>query len=221
MMAAFGYLLLLLAVVSACGGAIWGIVAWDAARRRREQAQQQAAQAWWAWQAQQRTAAEAYQAQQRAAAEAHWFAQQAAAEAQAAEIRRQQELAAHQRLSDLLNMTPNDFEQFVAILLVASNYREVEVSGKSGDRGVDVHAKAPDGRYVVVQCKHYGPGKAVGGPEMRQFLGAIHQHEADLGMFVTTSDFAPQAQEVAQDKPIRLINGTALVQWVQRALSES
>ena len=193
MIAAIGYLLLLLAVVIAGGGVIWGIVAWDAARRRREQAQWQAARAWWTWQA----------------------AQRAAAEAHAAAVRWQQELAARQTLGGLLAMAHDDFELFVARLLVDSGYRDVKHSGKTGDQGVDVHAITPDGHYVIVQCKHYVPGNTIGGPVVQQFLGALVQHGAHLGMFVTTSDFTPQAQTVAQGRPLRLINGDELVNWVQ------
>lgn len=192
-MAAIGYLLLVLAVLIAGGGAIWGIVYWDSEQQKRKQAQWQAMRARWAWEA----------------------AQRAAAEAHAAAVRWQQELAARQTLGGLLAMTPDDFERFVARLLVDSGYREVKHSGKSGDQGVDVHAIMPDGRYVIVQCKLYTPGNIVGAPVMQQFLGAVVQHGAHLGMFVTTSDFSQPAQTMAHGRPLRLVNGNELVQWVQ------
>lgn len=187
-------------------GAVAGdIISWVAQRQRDKQAKCQATPTQWAG-----------EAAPRAVAAARAEAQQAAAEELAAEERWRQEVAARRTLEALLEMYPDDFARFVAQLLVASGYREVEEhGGTTGDQeGVDLHATAPDGRSVLVQCALCWPRNAIGAPVLQQFLGTLVQHGADLGVFVTTSAFTPQAQTAAQVHPVWLINGTELVQWV-------
>ena len=126
------------------------------------------------------------------------------------------ELARQRELGNLLVMSPGDFERFIAHLLTATGHTQVTHSGKSGDQGVDIHAVAPDGMTVIVQCKHYSPGNNVGGPAVQQFLGAILQHRAHRGLFVTTADYTAAAREAAQAHSLlTLMNGNDLVTWVR------
>lgn len=120
-------------------------------------------------------------------------------------------------LDSILNLTPKEFEEFVGRLLSAIGYLDVQVIGRSGDLGVDVSAKDPEGNKVVVQCKRFGRSKAVTGPDIVSFLGTITIHDNAKGIYVTTSRFTAPARDVARQHSIRLIDGNLLLQWIQNA----
>ncbi|WP_308019996.1 restriction endonuclease [Streptomyces sp. SP2-10] len=111
-------------------------------------------------------------------------------------------------------LDPDGFEQAVAELCVRDDCREVEVVGGAGDLGADVVAVAPDGRRVVIQCKHYGDPNKVGSQDMQRFGGTCFTiHEADVAAVVTTSDFTAPALEYARQCGIVCVNGDDLAAW--------
>ena len=119
------------------------------------------------------------------------------------------------KLLDRLNqMKPSDFEQFARKLLRAYGFVEVEVTGVSGDGGVDGYGKLRLGlasMRVAFQCKRWQAN--VGRPEVDKFRGAI-QGEFEQGVFLATSDFSPQAREASLKKgavPVILLNGDSIV----------
>lgn len=59
------------------------------------------------------------------------------------------------------SMTPGEFEELIARLLVRDAHTRVRVVGGRGDLGADVVGVDPSGRRVVVQCKHYLGGQPV------------------------------------------------------------
>ena len=124
-----------------------------------------------------------------------------------------------QRLSALLMMSPAEFEGAVAELFRALGYRNVTHIGGSGDLGVDLTAIDPNGLQVIVQCKRYGPGNKVGSPAVQSLMGAVVNHEAAHGFFVTTSEFTEPAKRLAQTSrvPISLIDAHLLVQLAEQA----
>ncbi len=119
------------------------------------------------------------------------------------------------KLLDRLNqMKPSDFEQFARKLLRAYGFVEVEVTGVSGDGGIDGYGKLRLGlasMNVAFQCKRWQAN--VGRPEVDKFRGAI-QGEFEQGVFFATSDFTPQAREASLKKgavPVILLNGESIV----------
>ncbi|WP_329376064.1 restriction endonuclease [Streptomyces sp. NBC_01483] len=119
-------------------------------------------------------------------------------------------------------MTPARFEQAIAEL--AQNDPDVLQAiavGQANDRGMDVHVHLTDGRRILIQCKHHEPSNNVGSPVVQTINGVYrdihHCHEAAI---VTTAGFTRAAIETNTmlPRPIRLINGDALVQWANGGL---
>ncbi|MDD2443563.1 MAG: restriction endonuclease [Desulfotomaculaceae bacterium] len=123
-------------------------------------------------------------------------------------------------LSVLISMTPDAFERLTQRLLRESGFVQVEVTGRSGDGGIDGKGivKINDflGFHVMFQCKKYqgtvGPG------HVRDFRGAM-QGRSDKGLIITTGTFTRDAiREAARDgaPPIDLIDGNQLVEKLKK-----
>jgi restriction system protein len=76
-----------------------------------------------------------------------------------------------------------------------------------GDEGLDgVIRQDPLGLdRIYVQAKRYGATRAVGRPEIQEFVGALHGAQADRGVFITTSRFTPDAITYADRVAARII----------------
>lgn len=124
-----------------------------------------------------------------------------------------QELDRQIRFADQLS--PREFEELIARLLVQAGWADVRVSGGAGDLGADVTARSGDGRVLVVQCKRYAPHRQVSSPEMQRFLGTVwNEHHADLAWFVTTGRFTGPAADLARRNDIELIPRPRLAAWM-------
>ncbi|MER5829974.1 restriction endonuclease [Streptomyces sp. NPDC002130] len=111
-------------------------------------------------------------------------------------------------------LTPEEFEEAIAGLCERDGCTEVEVVGGAGDLGADVLAVTPDGRRIVLQCKHYGEAHRVGSQDLQRFGGTCFTvHEADVAVLVCTSDFTAPAVEYAEQCGIVCVNREALEAW--------
>jgi restriction system protein len=107
-----------------------------------------------------------------------------------------------------------EFEDYIAKLFFKLGYRS-EVVGGENDGGIDV-VLSKDGVRYYVQCKRYR-GASVSAAEVREFYGALtHYGTKSAGFFVTTTKFSQQAESFAEGKPIILIDGQKLVEYVRR-----
>lgn len=133
--------------------------------------------------------------------------------------RRRARLGEMRSLRGLLAMSPAGFEFAVADLFRARGYDDMRRVGGSGDLGVDLVGRDPDGLSVIVQCKRYGRDKRVGSPAIQGFIGMAVHHRAERGLVVTTSSYTEPAIRLAAQAPlpITLIDGTALVRMASRA----
>jgi restriction system protein len=120
------------------------------------------------------------------------------------------------RLDYFLALTPQEFEEVVAELVVPLGYTDVRVVGGANDRGVDVLCRDREGRKVAIQCKRYRPANDVSSPEVQKFIGSMVLYDADRGIIVTTSTFSAPAQQLARDQQIRLIDGAELSRMLAR-----
>ncbi|MEV0977655.1 restriction endonuclease [Streptomyces sp. NPDC049915] len=108
----------------------------------------------------------------------------------------------------------DEFEQAVAALCERDGCTGVEVVGGAGDLGADVLAVTPDGRRMVIQCKHYSDEHRVGSQDLQRFGGTCYTvHEADVAVLVTTSDFTAPAAEYAEQCGIVCVDRSALHAW--------
>ena len=87
-------------------------------------------------------------------------------------------------LDDLLRLSPRDFEVVVTKLLEVEGFAEITHVGGSGDLGVDITARDPNGYAVAVQCKRFAPTNAVTSPMVQTFYGMIWQHRVMRGILV-------------------------------------
>jgi restriction system protein len=113
-------------------------------------------------------------------------------------------------LDVLLSMSPAAFERLSQRLLRESGFIEVEVTGRSGDGGIDGHGIIRVAGLisfpVLFQCKRY-TGNA-GPSAVRDFRGAM-MGRADKGLIITTGGFTREARaEATRDgaPPIDLID---------------
>ncbi len=128
-----------------------------------------------------------------------------------------EELAWHQQLHNmLLELEPSAFERLVQRLLRESGFIQVQVTGRSGDGGIDGVGIARINGFlsfhVLFQCKRYQGSVSAG--QIRDFRGAM-QGRTDKGLFITTGTFTRDAiKEATRDgaPPIDLIDGEQLVQ---------
>jgi len=127
------------------------------------------------------------------------------------------ELAWQQQLHRmLLSLDPNAFERLAQRLLRESGFIQVQVTGKSGDGGIDGVGIARINGFlsfhVLFQCKRYQG--SVTASQIRDFRGAM-QGRTDKGLLITTGTFTRDAiKEATRDgaPPIDLIDGEQLVQ---------
>jgi len=118
-------------------------------------------------------------------------------------------------LATLLDMDPAAFERLVQRLLREAGFIQVEVTGRSGDGGIDGKGIMRLGGllsfHVLFQCKRYRG--SVSANQVRDFRGAM-VGRADKGLLITTGNFTRDAmQEATRDgaDPIDLVDGDKLL----------
>jgi restriction system protein len=131
-----------------------------------------------------------------------------------AEIRDKNNQVKMQLLESLLAMPPHRFEQLVGETLKNLGFENIEVTGKTGDGGIDVRGELVVAgsikNNITVQVKRWRNN--VQRATIAELRGSLRPHET--GLFVTTSDFSKPAVEEANDPykiPISLINGKEFV----------
>jgi restriction system protein len=127
---------------------------------------------------------------------------------------------------------PSSFERLIQRLLRESGFVQVEVTGRTGDGGIDGKGIARIHGFmsfhVVFQCKRYQG--VVSASHIRDFRGAM-VGRADKGLFITTGTFSRDAiKEATRDgaPPIDLVDGDQLADklkefglGIQTAMMES
>ena len=118
-------------------------------------------------------------------------------------------------LEVLKSMRPDAFERLCQRLLRESGFIQVEVTGRSGDGGIDGKGVVKLGGilsfHVIFQCKRYKDSVTAGA--IRDFRGAM-VGRADKGLFLTTGTFTRDARTEAQRDgapPLDMIDGDDLV----------
>jgi restriction system protein len=129
----------------------------------------------------------------------------------------EKELTWREELLEIIQgMHPDAFERLTQRLLRECGFVQVEVTGKSGDGGIDGRGILRLGGvlsfHVIFQCKRWkgsiGPG------QIRDFRGSM-VGRADKGLFITTGTFTRDAErEATRDgaPAIDLMNGDQLIE---------
>jgi restriction system protein len=119
----------------------------------------------------------------------------------------------------LLALEPSQFERLAQRLLRECGFTQVDVTGRSGDGGIDgkgiIKIAGLVSFHAMFQCKRYKD--SVTPSNIRDFRGAL-QGRADKGIFITTGFFTKDAKKEAHRDgapPIDLIDGDDLVNMLK------
>jgi restriction system protein len=124
-------------------------------------------------------------------------------------------------LLDLIkNLTPSGFEKLCKRLLTEIGINDIEITGGSGDQGIDglgiVKINEVVSLNIVFQCKRYKD--TVSPHHVRDFRGAM-QGRGEKGLIITTGRFSKEAKNEANRDgvtPIELIDGERLVELFEK-----
>ena len=125
------------------------------------------------------------------------------------------------RLMEILTSLPPDgFERLCQRLLRESGFQQVNVTGRTGDGGLDGNGLLQVNPFVsfqvLFQCKRYTGSVTVS--QVRDFRGAM-MGRADKGIIMTTGTFTSDAKrEAVRDgvPPIELVNGEKLIDMFEQ-----
>ena len=126
-------------------------------------------------------------------------------------------------LAQIKLFSPRKFENFSRALLSKMGVKFDNIIGirMTGDHGIDgfgyIESNELRTSKVVIQCKRY-TDTPVSEPDIDKFKGAMSSHDADYGIFITTSSFTKQAQEKAVQgrNLITLIDGQRLCELIEK-----
>lgn len=121
----------------------------------------------------------------------------------------------------LIESNPYEFEGTIAKLYIKLGYK-VKQTPKSNDKGKDLIMQKSGNKYLV-ECKRYSKNNLVSRPELQKFYAACIEENAEIGYFITTSDFTSSAKKYPNDisNKIVLINGQSLILLMEKAYPDS
>ena len=136
------------------------------------------------------------------------------------EVETAQETWQDELLRVIKNISPEAFERLCQRLLRESGFTHVEITGRSGDGGIDGKGVVRVGGllsfHVIFQSKRYKG--SVSAAVVRDFRGAM-VGRADKGLLITTGTFTRDARTEAQRDgapPIDLIDGEDLIEKLKQ-----
>jgi restriction system protein len=125
-------------------------------------------------------------------------------------------------LEVMRELPPDGFEKLCQRILREAGFSKVEVTGRSGDGGIDGHGileiNMLVNERVIFQCKRYAAGQSVGPAEIRNFRGSM-TGRTSKGIFLTIGRFTREAEnEASRDgaPPIELLDGERLVELLEQ-----
>ena len=129
-------------------------------------------------------------------------------------IRVHNEELAEEVLSKMSELPPEMFEVFVIDMLSKMGYRAFhnarytsEESGNDLIHGVIIDDKT--GAPIYIHARKSSPNKTIGRADMQEFIDALSD-KGGKGVFATTANFSEQAEVLANDERIMLIDGMKL-----------
>lgn len=132
-------------------------------------------------------------------------------------IQNQNELVQKNLIKKIQEMDPFQFEYLVAELLRKIGYENVEVTKRSGDKGIDVVGNLTVGGLTnvktVIQVKRYKTGNNISGKYITQLRGSAEVDQR--GLIITTSNFTKDAiveAKASNKMPVSLVNGEKLIE---------
>lgn len=127
-------------------------------------------------------------------------------------------LSDRQLLDRLQSMDEYDFEHLVAEIWDDMGWR-TSVTTASVDRGIDVIAErdSPFSEKEVIQAKRYKSDNPVSSSQIQQYAGLYAQEDSvDAVIVVTTGRFTSNAEEIAVDSNVKLVDGEDLCNMIKK-----
>jgi restriction system protein len=121
------------------------------------------------------------------------------------------------KVSALYELTPREFEEYTAELFGVLGYENVKLTPETNDKGIDIFMEK-NGKRCAVQCKKFKG--VVGSPAIQTFIGSMKHAEVQHGFFVTTSTFSLEAEKMAAEHPIELVDSIKLARLIKEALGQ-
>lgn len=106
-----------------------------------------------------------------------------------------------------------EFENYLKTLFFYAGFG-AEVTQKSKDYGADIILTDENHEKIVVQAKRYN--KTVGVKSVQEVIGAKNHYKASEGMVVTNSTFSFEAETLARENNIRLVDRKELIEMAKR-----
>lgn len=106
-------------------------------------------------------------------------------------------------LEQLRNLTPRQFEEFIATFLPKLGYKSVRLTSQTADSGYDVSAYK-DNEMVLFECKKYSANNKVGSRDVRIFADACRRKKAKKGTFVTTGFLTSTVAAEQRERSIKI-----------------
>lgn len=125
-------------------------------------------------------------------------------------------------LNIIRNLSPKGFERLCQRLLREAGFQQVEVTGRSGDGGIDgkgiLQINPLLSIQAVFQSKRYAADTVVSVSQIRDLRGAM-AGRTDKGIFITTSSFTADARKEALREgvpPIELVDAEKLIEMFEQ-----
>ncbi|GHV93820.1 restriction endonuclease [Spirochaetia bacterium] len=120
---------------------------------------------------------------------------------------------AEKLLEKINNNSPAFFEKIVLDLLQNMGYGRGNVTGKSGDEGIDgfVNQDTLGLEKIYFQAKRFTGDTRVTASMVRDFVGSLAIKNVKKGVFITSTDFPKDAEQQLQSQNIVLINRQKLL----------
>jgi len=115
--------------------------------------------------------------------------------------------------ADVDTLSGSDFERLMELYYISKGYSVTRIGG-AGDHEVDLILKGKEGYKIAVQCKRWK--RDVGNDIVLRLKAGKQVHGCYDAWIVTTSNFTKAAREAAERLNIKLINGLALQDKLNR-----
>lgn len=116
-------------------------------------------------------------------------------------------------IDDIDIMEGYEFENYLKTLFFYAGFG-AETTKKAKDYGADIILTDENRSKIVVQAKRYN--KKVGVKSVQEIMGAMSHYKANEGMVVTNSTFSFEAETLAKDNNIRLVDRKELIEMYKR-----
>lgn len=117
-------------------------------------------------------------------------------------------------VKDLYKISWQEFEKLLKEVFLKEGYKVSDRGGARADGGVDLVAHKRN-KKVIIQCKQWKRSK-VGVNIAREMYAVMIHEKAQEVYIVTCGAFTKDAEEFAKNKPMKLVNGLNLIEWIKK-----